>query len=87
MPTTSSASNPAARRSAFVLLGMSIAVGSVSFTLVQVALRELSPLALSCGRVVVSAVAFALIPGCGRRLGLPRPILHPARSAPPRPRR
>jgi drug/metabolite transporter (DMT)-like permease len=72
MPTTSSASDPAARRSAFVLLGMSIAVGSVSFTLVQVALRELSPLALSCGRVVVSAVAFALV--VLRRPGLRTPI-------------
>jgi drug/metabolite transporter (DMT)-like permease len=40
---------------------MSIAVGSVSYTFVQVALRELSPLALACGRVVVSAITFGLV--------------------------
>ncbi len=52
---------PATRRTAFLLLAASIAIGSVSFTLVQVALRELSPLSLAAGRVVVSATMFSLI--------------------------
>lgn len=51
---------------------MSISVGSVSFTLVQIALRDLSPLALSCGRVVVSAITFAVI--VLRQPGLRTPI-------------
>jgi drug/metabolite transporter, DME family len=51
----------AARRSASVLLAASIAIGSVSFTLVQVALEELSPLTLATGRVVVSALMFTLV--------------------------
>lgn len=44
-----------------MLLAASIAIGSVSFTLVQVALRELSPLSLAAGRVVVSAMMFTAI--------------------------
>jgi drug/metabolite transporter, DME family len=51
----------AARRSAFLLLAASIVIGSVSFTLVQLALEELSPLTLATGRVVVSAAMFALV--------------------------
>lgn len=51
----------AARRSAFLLLAASIAIGSVSFTLVQVALEELSPLTLATGRVVVSALMFTIV--------------------------
>lgn len=58
-PTSTPAA--AARRSAFVLLAASIAIGSVSFTLVQVALEELSPLTLATGRVVVSALMFVLV--------------------------
>ncbi len=48
-------------RAAQVLLAVNIAIGSVSFTFVQVALKELSPLALACGRAVVSAVMFAAV--------------------------
>jgi drug/metabolite transporter (DMT)-like permease len=43
------------------LLAVSIAVGSVSYTLVQRGLDELSPLALATGRVTVSALMFSLI--------------------------
>jgi drug/metabolite transporter (DMT)-like permease len=60
MPSPTSHPDPA-RRSAFLLLGASIAVGSASFTLVQMALRELSPLNLAAGRVVVSALTFVLV--------------------------
>ena len=43
------------------MLAASIAVGSVSYTLVQRGLDELSPLALATGRVTVSALMFSLI--------------------------
>ena len=43
------------------MLAVSIAVGSVSYTLVQRGLDELSPLALATGRVTVSALMFSLI--------------------------
>jgi drug/metabolite transporter (DMT)-like permease len=43
------------------MLAASIAVGSVSFTLVQRGLDELSPMALATGRVTVSALMFSLI--------------------------
>src|SRR4051795_3116481 len=49
------------RRQAGLLLAAAIAIGSVSFTLVQVALRELSPITLATGRVVASASMFTLI--------------------------
>ena len=61
MPSPSDLPVPATRRTAFLLLGASIAIGSVAFTLVQVALRELSPLSLATGRVVVSALMFSAI--------------------------
>ena len=61
VPTSTPAA--AARRSASVLLAASIAIGSVSFTLVQVALEELSPLTLATGRVVVSALMFRIWSG------------------------
>jgi len=52
-------SRPAtSRRTAYALLASSIAIGSFAFTLVKVALRELSPLGLATGRVVVSALVF-----------------------------
>jgi drug/metabolite transporter (DMT)-like permease len=50
-----------ARRSAFLLLAVSIVIGSFSFTLVTLVLDELSPLALACGRVVVSATMFTAV--------------------------
>lgn len=43
------------------MLAASIAVGSVSYTLVQRGLDELSPMALATGRVTVSALMFSLI--------------------------
>ncbi len=50
-----------ARRTAYLLLAASIAIGSFSFTLVTLVLDELSPLALACGRVVVSATMFTAV--------------------------
>lgn len=61
MSAASISTRDPARRSAFVLLAASIAIGSVSFTLVQLALEELSPLTLATGRVVVSALMFTLV--------------------------
>jgi drug/metabolite transporter (DMT)-like permease len=43
------------------MLAASIAVGSVSYTLVQRGLDELSPMALATGRVTVSALMFSFI--------------------------
>jgi drug/metabolite transporter (DMT)-like permease len=55
-------SRPAtSRRTAYALLASSIAIGSCAFTLVKVALRELSPLGLATGRVVVSAMVFVVV--------------------------
>lgn len=48
-------------RSAYLLLGATILVGSVSFTLVQLALDELSPMVLAFGRVAVSALMYTAI--------------------------
>lgn len=48
-------------RSAYLLLAATIAVGSVSFTLVQLALDELSPMVLAFGRVAVSALTYTAI--------------------------
>jgi drug/metabolite transporter (DMT)-like permease len=49
------------RRSAYLLLAVNIAIGSVSFTLVQLSLKQLTPLALAAGRVVVSALMFMAV--------------------------
>lgn len=49
------------RRAAYLLLAANIAIGSWSFTLVTLVLDELSPLALACGRVVVSATMFTAV--------------------------
>ncbi len=49
------------RQGAYLLLAASIAVGSVSYTLVQRGLDELSPMALATGRVTVSALMFSAI--------------------------
>lgn len=38
-----------------------VAVGSVSFTLIELVLRDLTPNALAAGRVVVSAIAFVTV--------------------------
>jgi drug/metabolite transporter (DMT)-like permease len=55
-------SRPAtSRRTAAALLATSIVIGSFAFTLVKVVLRELSPLGLATGRVVVSAVVFVTV--------------------------
>jgi drug/metabolite transporter (DMT)-like permease len=55
-------SRPAtSRRAAYALLASSIAIGSCAFTLVKVALRDLTPLGLATGRVVVSAVVFVAV--------------------------
>ncbi|CAN5620629.1 DMT family transporter [soil metagenome] len=51
----------ASRRSAFLLLALAIAIGTVSFTFVKIALRELSALGLATGRVVSSASFFLIV--------------------------
>jgi DME family drug/metabolite transporter len=61
MSSVSTPSNLPSRRAAYGLLALSIAIGGVSFTLVKVALEELSPLGLATGRVVVSAVVFSWV--------------------------
>lgn len=43
---------------AYAMLAGAIAVGSLSFTLIKIVLRDLSPLTLAAGRVVFSAAAF-----------------------------
>lgn len=42
-------------------MGAAVTVGSVSFTLIELVLRTLSPTAMAAGRVVVSALAFVTI--------------------------
>jgi drug/metabolite transporter (DMT)-like permease len=49
------------RRAAYGLLASSVAIGSFAFTLVKVVLRELTPLGLATGRVVVSATVFVAV--------------------------
>lgn len=48
-------------RAAAAWLGASILIGSLSFTLIKGLLEDLSPLTLSAGRVVFSAVCFAAV--------------------------
>lgn len=60
MPTATQ-QDPASRRTAFFLLAATIAIGSVAFTFVKVALRELSAVGLATGRVVSSALLFAIV--------------------------
>lgn len=61
MSSVHTPSNLPSRRAAFGLLALSIAIGSVSFTLVKIALEELTPLGLATGRVVVSAMVFTWV--------------------------
>lgn len=61
-----STSTPSGRRTAYALLGVAIAIGSVSFSLIKIALDELSPYGLAAGRVVASAVLFVLVVSIGR---------------------
>ena len=60
---TTTAPSGSSRRLAFAMLALSIAIGSVSFTLVKIALKELTPSGLAMGRVVVSALVFMLVVG------------------------
>jgi DME family drug/metabolite transporter len=50
-----------ARRTALAFMFGVIAVSSVSFTLIKVVLRDLSPLSLAAGRVVFSACTFTAV--------------------------
>jgi len=68
-----SAASSTSRRAAYVLLGVAICIGSVSFTLIKLALDELSPYGLAAGRVVASAVMFMLVVGVGRNRRSPVP--------------
>ena len=52
---------PSGRRGAWVALGLGICVGATSFTLIKVALEDLSPLALAAGRVCAAALAFLVV--------------------------
>ncbi|MGB8858582.1 MAG: DMT family transporter [Ilumatobacteraceae bacterium] len=61
MPTFTATHPATQRQTAFGLMALAIGIGSFSFTLVKVALRELSPAGLACGRVVSSAVVFAIV--------------------------
>ncbi len=61
MSSNATPSNLPSRRAALGLLALSIAIGSVSFTLVKIALEELSPLGVATGRVVVSALVFTWV--------------------------
>lgn len=61
LETASSTPPGTSRTAAFALLWATIAVGSVAFTFVTVALRELSPLSLATGRVVSSAALFTFV--------------------------
>lgn len=49
------------RRTAFVLMGVAIGIGSFAFTILKVLLRDLGPVTLAAGRVVFSAMAFVAI--------------------------
>jgi drug/metabolite transporter (DMT)-like permease len=51
----------AARRRAYLAMGIAIAIGSVSFTLIEITLRELSAMSLAAGRVVFSALALVVV--------------------------
>lgn len=53
--------SPSSRRNAYILLAMTVAFGSMAFTLVKLALKEISPLNLATGRVVVSALVFTAV--------------------------
>lgn len=61
-----SAASSTSKRTAYTLLAVAIAIGSVSFTLIKLALEELSPYGLAAGRVVASAVMFVLVVGLGK---------------------
>lgn len=61
MPTATHQVSVASRKSAFLLLAAMIAIGSVAFTFVKIALRELSAVGLATGRVVSSALLFLLV--------------------------
>ena len=56
-----SGAHTADRRGAWILIGLYLAVGSVAFTFVKVALKELSPLGLAAGRVVTSALTYIAV--------------------------
>jgi drug/metabolite transporter (DMT)-like permease len=49
------------RRGAWVLIALYLMVGSVAFTFVKVALKELTPLGLAAGRVVTSALTYVAV--------------------------
>jgi drug/metabolite transporter (DMT)-like permease len=61
MSSTTLSRSATSRRAAYGLLASSIAIGSFAFTLVKVVLRELDPLGLATGRVVVSAIVFLAV--------------------------
>ena len=68
-----SAASTTSRRTAYVLLAAAICIGSVAFTLIKLALDELSPYGLAAGRVVASAVMFMLVVAVGRNHRSPVP--------------
>jgi len=67
LSTTKNQVPAASKRSAFLLLAAAISIGTFSFTFVKVALRELSAVGLATGRVVSSALLFALVMATSRR--------------------
>ena len=70
-----SGAHTADRRGAWILIGLYLAVGSVAFTFVKVALKELSPLGLAAGRVVTSALTYIAVVAASPR----RRVCSPAR--------
>jgi DME family drug/metabolite transporter len=61
LPPVIEASASDERRSAYLLMAVAICIGSFSFTILKVLLRDLSPVTLAAGRVVFSAVAFVVV--------------------------
>ena len=61
MSSSPASLSPSSRRNAYILLAMTVAFGSMAFTLVKLALKEISPLNLATGRVVVSALVFTTV--------------------------
>lgn len=49
------------RRVASLLMGLAVVIGSFSFTILKVLLRDLSPVTLAAGRVTFSAAAFVAV--------------------------
>lgn len=61
MTTLATAPARSDKRTAYIYLALNIAIGSVAFTFVKLALEQLSPMGLAAGRVVMSALTYTVI--------------------------